>query len=64
MVHKSDAMLIIYDAEKEGSARNILIMKHEKSEMTSNYPIWQISFDDLQQECGRRKQLWTNEYIL
>ena len=48
MVQKSDAMLIIYDPEKEGSPK-YPYMKH-KSEMTlGNYPIWQISFDDLQQ---------------
>ena len=48
MVHKSDAMLIIFDPEKEGSAKYPYYEAVKKAE-SQIYPIYQISFDDLQQ---------------
>lgn len=47
MVHKSDAMLIIFDPEKEGSVQYPYYEAMKKAE-TQLYPILQISFDDLQ----------------
>lgn len=48
MVQKSDAMLIIYDSEKEGSAKFPYFEAIKKAE-SQIYPIYQIGFDDLQQ---------------
>ena len=48
MVQKSDAMLILYDSEKEGSPK-YPYLEAQKRQDQSTYPIWQINFDDLQQ---------------
>ena len=48
MVLKSDAMLIIYDSEKEGSPKYPYVEAQKRNER-SDYPILKISFDDLQQ---------------
>jgi uncharacterized phage-like protein YoqJ len=48
MVHKSDAMLIVFEPEKEGAAKYSYYEAVKKAE-THHYPIYQISFDDLQQ---------------
>ena len=48
MVQKSDAMLIIYDSEKDGSPKYPYLEAQKRND-SSSYPIWQISFDDLQQ---------------
>lgn len=60
MVRKSDAMLIIYDSEKEGSPKYSYIEAHKRNEL-SNYPIWQISFDDLQQAA--EEEMWMNDFF-
>lgn len=58
MVQKSDAMLIIYDSEKEGSPKFPYLEAQKRNEQT-DYPIWTISFDDLQQAA--EEDQWSNE---
>lgn len=58
MIQKSEAMLIIYDPEKEGSAKYSYMEAKKRNEL-DDYPIWQISFDDLQQAAVEDK--WSNE---
>ncbi|MCK1982492.1 MULTISPECIES: DUF1273 domain-containing protein [Peribacillus] len=58
MVHKSDAMLIIFEAEKEGSARYPYFEAMKKAE-TQPYPIFQINFDDLQ--LAAEEANWSEE---
>ncbi|USK73188.1 DUF1273 domain-containing protein [Peribacillus frigoritolerans] len=58
MVHKSDAMLIIFEAEKEGSARYPYFEAMKKAE-TQSYPIFQINFDDLQ--LAAEEASWSEE---
>lgn len=57
MVQKSDAILMIYDSEKEGSPKFAYFeaLKRHKHE---EYPIWLISLDDLQQAA--EEAYWTN----
>ncbi|KWW11295.1 hypothetical protein AS888_01820 [Peribacillus simplex] len=47
MIHKSDAMLIIFEAEKDGSAKYPYYEALKKAE-NQPYPIYQVNFDDLQ----------------
>ncbi|MFB5281933.1 DUF1273 domain-containing protein [Peribacillus sp. Hz7] len=57
MIQKSDAMLIVYDVEKEGSpkfAYFAALKRHEQEE----YPILVISLDDLQQAAEESE--WTD----
>ena len=58
MIQKSDAMLIVYDSEKVGSPKYPYIEAQKRNEH-SNYPIWTISFDDLQQVA--EEDIWNNE---
>ncbi|MGG0788518.1 DUF1273 domain-containing protein [Peribacillus simplex] len=58
MVHKSDAMLIIFEAEKEGSSRYPYFEAMKKAE-TQPYPIFQINFDDLQ--LAAEEASWSEE---
>ncbi|CAH0345493.1 DUF1273 domain-containing protein [Bacillus sp. CECT 9360] len=48
MVHKSDGIIIVYDDEKEGTPQYAYSEAKKYAENRS-YPIFQISFDDLQQ---------------
>lgn len=57
MIQKSNAILIIYDVEKEGSpkfAYFAALKRHEQEE----YPILVISLDDLQQAAEESE--WTD----
>ncbi|MFJ7636968.1 DUF1273 domain-containing protein [Peribacillus sp. NPDC097264] len=58
MVKKSDAMLIVFDPEKEGSAKYPYYEAMKKAESLA-YPIYQISFDDLQQVA--EEDNWAND---
>lgn len=58
MVQKSDAMLILYDSEKEGSPK-YPYLEAQKRQNQSEYRIWNISFDDLQQVA--EEEQWANE---
>ena len=58
MVQKSDAMLILYDSEKEGSPKYPYLEAQKRQEQ-SGYRIWKISFDDLQQVA--EEEQWANE---
>ena len=58
MVLKSDAMLILYDSEKEGSPKYPYVEAQKRNER-NDYPILIISFDDLQQVA--EEELWKNE---
>lgn len=58
MVHKSDAMMIVFDPEKEGSAKFAYYEAVKKAE-SQIYPIYQISFDDLQQAA--EEDNWAND---
>ena len=58
MVQKSDAILIIYDSEKEGSPK-FPYLEAQKRQEQRVYPIWIISFDDLQQAAEETQ--WADE---
>jgi uncharacterized phage-like protein YoqJ len=58
MVQKSDAMLILYDSEKEGSPK-YPYLEAQKRQNQSEYRVWKISFDDLQQVA--EEEQWANE---
>lgn len=48
LVKKSDAMLLLYDEEREGSPKFALNEAKKQGEYR-DYPVFQVSFDDLQQ---------------
>ncbi|WP_110927658.1 DUF1273 domain-containing protein [Bacillus massiliglaciei] len=48
MVQKSDGMLIVYDTEREGSPK-FALSEAQKRKEKDGYPIFSITFDDLQQ---------------
>jgi uncharacterized phage-like protein YoqJ len=50
MIQKSDAMMIIYEEEKDGSPKYVYAEAKKYGE-TNDYPILQITFDDLQQSA-------------
>ncbi|WP_285766174.1 DUF1273 domain-containing protein [Peribacillus sp. SI8-4] len=58
MVHKSDAMLIIFEDEKDGSAKYPYQEALKKAENQS-YPIYQVNFDDLQ--MAAEESTWSEE---
>ena len=58
MVQKSDGLLIFYDSEKEGSPK-YSFSEAQKCNNQREYPIWRISFDDLQQVA--EEDIWTND---
>lgn len=60
MIQKSDAMLIFYDPEKEGSPK-YPYMEAQKRNDLDMYPIWQISFDDIQQVAEEDR--WITESL-
>lgn len=57
MVQKSDAMFIFYDSEKEGSPK-FAFQEAQKRSATSDYPILQMNFEDLQQVV--EEENWSN----
>lgn len=58
MVQKSDAILLIYDSEKEGSPKYAYLEAQKRNERDS-YPIFKIDFDDLQQVAEEDR--WASE---